>query len=290
MHPERPARLKAILAALDGPEFAGLKRMEAPQATVDQIARVHARPYIDRVLRSVPRVGLVGLDADTVMSPGSGEAALRAAGAAVAAVDVVMAGESNNAFCAVRPPGHHAEAGQAMGFCLFNNVAVAAEQARAVHGLKRVAAVDFDVHHGNGTQHMFESDPNLFYGSTHQWPLYPGTGAAHETGVGNICNVPLAPMSGGREFRAAFDEVILPALRRFQPELLLISAGFDAHEDDPLASLRLHEADYAWVTEALLEFANEHCGGRVVSTLEGGYDLDALAASAAAHVRALMAA
>jgi acetoin utilization deacetylase AcuC-like enzyme len=290
MHPERPARLKAILAALDGPDFAGLKRREAPQATIDQIARVHARPYLDRVLNSVPRAGLVGLDADTVMSPGSGEAALRAAGAAVAAVDAVMSGEANNAFCAVRPPGHHAEAGQAMGFCLFNNVAVAAGQARAGHGLQRVAAVDFDVHHGNGTQHMFESDPNLFYASTHQWPLYPGTGAADETGVGNICNVPLAPMSGGREFRAAFEDVVLPALRRFQPELLLISAGFDAHEDDPLASLRLHEADYGWATEALLEIAHEQCGGRVVSTLEGGYDLDALAASAAAHVRALMAA
>jgi acetoin utilization deacetylase AcuC-like enzyme len=290
MHPERPARLKAILTALDGPAFAALARREAPRATVEQIARVHARTYIDRVMRSVPRQGLVGLDADTVMSPGSGEAALRAAGAATAAVDAVIAGEAANAFCAVRPPGHHAEAGQAMGFCLFNNVAVAAAQARAAHGLKRVAAVDFDVHHGNGTQHMFEHDGGLFYASTHQWPLYPGTGAAEETGVGNIVNVPLALMSGAREFRAAFSDRILPALRDFRPELLLISAGFDAHEDDPLASLRLHEDDYAWATAALMEVADECCGGRVISTLEGGYDLEALAASAVAHVRALMAA
>ena len=290
MHPERPARLKAILTALDDKEFAGLRRQDAPRASIDQIARVHARTYIDRVLRSVPRAGLVGLDADTVMSPGSGEAALRAAGAAVAAVDAVMSGAAGNAFCAVRPPGHHAEMAQAMGFCLFNNVAVAAEQARAAHGLKRVAAVDFDVHHGNGTQHMFENDGGLFYASTHQWPLYPGTGAADETGVGNIFNVPLAPMSGGREFRAAFEDVILPALRRFRPEFLLISAGFDAHESDPLASLRLHEDDYRWATEALLAVADECCDGRVVSTLEGGYDLEALAASSAAHARALMAA
>jgi acetoin utilization deacetylase AcuC-like enzyme len=289
-HPESPARLKAILAALETPEFTGLQRQEAPAAEVEQIARVHAQLYVDRVLHAVPASGLVGLDADTVMSPGSGEAAMRAAGAVIAAVDAVIAGMVRNAFCAVRPPGHHAESAQAMGFCLFNNVAIGAEQARKVHGLARVAVVDFDVHHGNGTQHMFEDDADLFYASTHQWPLYPGTGAAHETGVGNIVNVPLAPMAGSREFHAAMNEIVLPALERFRPDLLLISAGFDAHVDDPLASLRFVEADYDWATRALMAVADKCCRGRVVSTLEGGYDLEALASSTAAHVRALMSA
>jgi len=290
MHPESPARLKAVLAALEAPEFSGLERRSAPLAEVEQIARVHARLYVDRALNAIPSSGYVGFDPDTIVSPGSGEAALRAAGAVTAAVDAVVAGEVRNAFCAVRPPGHHAEATRAMGFCLFNNVAVGAEQARKVHGLARIAVVDFDVHHGNGTQHMFERDADLFYASTHQWPFYPGTGAADETGVGNIVNVPLAPMSGSREFRAAMTEIVLPALRGFRPDLLLISAGFDAHADDPLASLRLQEGDYEWATRALMAVADECCGGRVVSTLEGGYDLAALAASAAAHVRALMAA
>ena len=289
-HPESPARLRAILAALEGPEFAALERAEAPPASVDQIARVHARAHVERILRAVPATGHVGLDPDTILSPGSGEAALRAAGALVAAVDAVAASRARNAFCAVRPPGHHAEAARAMGFCLFNNIAVGAAHARAAHGLRRVAVVDFDVHHGNGTQHMFERDAELFYASTHQWPHYPGTGAAEETGVGNICNVPLAPMAGSREFRAAMSEIVLPALHDFRPDMLLISAGFDAHAADPLASLRLTEADFAWATAALAEIAAESCGGRIVSTLEGGYDLPALAASAAAHVRALMAA
>ena len=288
MHPESPARLKAILAALEAPEFAALERRAAPLAEVEQIARAHARLYVDRVLEAIPSSGYIGFDPDTIASPGSREAALRAAGAVAAAVDAVVAGEVRNAFCAVRPPGHHAEAARAMGFCLFNNVAVGAGQARKVHGLARIAVVDFDVHHGNGTQHMFERDADLFYASTHQWPFYPGTGAAEETGVGNIVNVPLAPMSGSREFRAAMTEIVLPALRRFRPDLLLISAGFDAHADDPLASLRLVEADYEWVTGALMAVAEECCRGRVVSTLEGGYDLPALAASAAAHVRTLM--
>ena len=288
MHPESPARLKAILAALEAPEFAALERRAAPPAQVEQIARVHAQLYVDRVLNAIPTSGHVGFDPDTIVSPGSGEAALRAAGAVTAAVDAVVAGEARNAFCAVRPPGHHAEAARAMGFCLFNNVAVGAEQARKVHGLARIGVVDFDVHHGNGTQHMFERDADLFYASTHQWPFYPGTGAAGETGVGNIVNVPLAPMSGSREFRAAMTGIVLPALRRFRPDLLLISAGFDAHADDPLASLRLVEADYEWATRALMTVADECCRGRVISTLEGGYDLPALAASSAAHVRALM--
>jgi acetoin utilization deacetylase AcuC-like enzyme len=290
MHPEHPARLKAVLTALEAPEFAALDRREAPLATREQIARVHAGFYVDRVLEAVPESGYVALDPDTIISPGSGEAALRAAGALVAAVDAVAGGEARNAFCAVRPPGHHAEAARAMGFCMFNNVAVGAEQARKVHGLARVAVVDFDVHHGNGTQHMFEKDADLFYASTHQWPFYPGTGAADETGVGNIVNVPLAPMSGSREFQAAMSDIVLPALTRFRPDLLMISAGFDAHADDPLASLRLHESDYEWATRQLMRVADDCCGGRVVSTLEGGYDLEALAASAAAHVRTLMSA
>jgi len=288
MHPESPARLKAILGALSSPEFEALERREAPAAQIEQIARVHSSLYVDRILRAIPASGHVGLDADTVVSPGSGEAALRAAGAVVAAVDAVVAGQVRNAFCAVRPPGHHAESAQAMGFCVFNNVAIGAEQARNRHGLERVAVMDFDVHHGNGTQHMFEKDAGLFYASTHQWPLYPGTGASNEVGVGNIVNAPLAPMSGSREFRAAMNETILPALRRFKPEMVMISAGFDAHIDDPLASLRLVEADYEWATEALAAVAAEHAGGRLVSTLEGGYDLEALAASTCAHVRALM--
>ncbi len=288
MHPEHPGRLKAVLAALDVPEFAALDRREAPLAQRAQIARVHSRLYVDRVLQAVPESGYVALDPDTIISPGSGEAALRAAGALVAAVDAVVAGEVRNAFCAVRPPGHHAEAVRPMGFCMFNNIAVGAEQARKVHGLARVAVVDFDVHHGNGTQHMFDKDADLFYASTHQWPHYPGTGASEETGVGNIVNVPLAPMSGSREFRAAMSEIVLPALVRFRPDMVMISAGFDAHADDPLASLRLRESDFEWATRQLMAAADDCCGGRVVSTLEGGYDLEALAASAAAHVRTLM--
>jgi len=216
---------------------------------------------------------------------------LRAAGALILGVDMVMGGEAKNAFCAVRPPGHHATPTRAMGFCLFNNVAVGALHARAVHGLKRIAVVDFDVHHGNGTQDMFTRDANLFYGSTHQSPLYPGTGRPDETGIAhNIVNVPLPPGAGGSEFRRAFELVILPALARFEPELVIISAGFDAHRDDPLAQLRLDESDFAWATEALCALAARSCQGRVVSALEGGYDLDATARSAAAHVRALMAA
>ncbi len=289
-HPERPARLEAILAALREPAFAGLDWQEAPRAGLEQISRVHPRGYVDAVLEAVPKSGRVRLDADTALSPGSGEAALRAAGAVCAAVDAVASGAARNAFCAVRPPGHHAEPETAMGFCLFNNVAVGAHQAREVHGLRRVAVMDFDVHHGNGTQAMFEADGELFYASTHQMPLYPGTGAASETGRGNICNAPLPPEAGSAAFRAAMSERVLPAIDAFGPEMLLISAGFDAHRADPLANLRLEEADYAWATDELLALAARHCGGRVVSTLEGGYDLAALAASAAAHVRRLMAA
>ena len=290
-HPESPARLRAVLAALAAPEFAALERREAPKAALDDIAHIHPRGFVERLLAAVPSNGLVGIDADTIMCPASGRAALHAAGAVVAAVDAVVAGEADNAFCAVRPPGHHAEPARAMGFCLFNNAAIGALRARAAHGLDRVAVVDFDVHHGNGTQAAFWDDPGLFYASTHQSPLYPGSGAASERGVGgNIVNVPLRPMSGSAEFRQGFSRVILPALDAFRPQMLVISAGFDAHKSDPLAQLMLDEADYAWATEELVAVARRHGDGRIVSTLEGGYDLAALSASAAAHVRVLMAA
>jgi acetoin utilization deacetylase AcuC-like enzyme len=289
-HPECPDRLRAVLAALDADEFAALERREAPRGDLDDIARVHPMGLIEQILAAVPASGHAGLDADTVLSAGSGEAALRAVGAVCAAVDAVMAGEADNAFCAVRPPGHHAEPTRPMGFCLFNNIAIAAQRARQVHGLERAAVIDFDVHHGNGTQAMFEENPRLFYGSTHQSPLYPGTGARSETGVGNIVNVPLRPMSGTVQFRHAFNEFIFPALEDFRPDFLLVSAGFDAHRRDPLAQLDLGEEDYAWITERLAQIAARHCQGRLVSALEGGYDLAALGSSAAAHVRALMAA
>jgi acetoin utilization deacetylase AcuC-like enzyme len=288
-HPESPARLRAILAALEDQDFDALERVEAPLASIEQISRVHPTAYVNAILHAVPKSGLFALDADTTLSPGSGQAALRAAGAVCAAVDAVARGEAANAFCAVRPPGHHAEPGTAMGFCLFNNVAVGAHQARAVHGLRRVAVVDFDVHHGNGTQAMFEADAEAFYASTHQMPLYPGTGAASETGVGNICNAPLPPFAGSAEFRNSMERTVLPALDDFRPDFLLISAGFDAHRADPLANLQLDEEDFAWATDRLLEIAGRRAHGRVVSALEGGYDLEALAASAAAHVRRLMA-
>jgi acetoin utilization deacetylase AcuC-like enzyme len=287
-HPESPARLRAVLAALDEPEFARLERREAPEATFDDLLRVHPRRHVEHILGAVPKTGHIGIDADTVLSPASGTAALRAAGAVVAAVDAVVAQAADNAFCAVRPPGHHAEPERAMGFCLFNNAAIGAVRARDVHGIARVAVIDFDVHHGNGTQAAFENDGSLFYASTHQYPLYPGTGAASETGVGNIVNVPLRPLSGSSQFRLAMTQTILPALDAFRPEFILVSAGFDAHRNDPLAQLLLDEADYTWVTEKLLEVAHRHAKGRLVATLEGGYDLTALGASVAAHVRVLM--
>ena len=287
-HPESPARLAAVLAALEAPAFAALDRREAPAASIEQIARVHPVEFIEELLSAVPLSGIRQVDADTALCPASGEAALRAAGALCAAVDAVMTGRVANAFCAVRPPGHHAEPAQAMGFCLFNNVAIGAMHARAAHGIHRVAVIDFDVHHGNGTQASFWDDPGLFFGSTHQSPLYPGTGAASERGLGNIVNAPLPPGADGAAFRHAMQRVVLPALDDFAPELLMVSAGFDAHRDDPLANLGLIEDDYAWITEQLAEVAARHCEGRLVATLEGGYDLRALAASAAAHVAALM--
>ncbi len=291
-HPERPARLSAILDKLKTDDFAALDWAEAPRATADHLALAHPQAYVDQMLRILEHVeGLKAIDADTVVSPGSEEAAMRAAGAVCAAVDAVIAGEIRNAFCAVRPPGHHAEPDRAMGFCLFNNVAIGALHARKAHNLKRIAVIDFDVHHGNGTEAVFGPDPDLLYASTHQSPLYPGTGQASFTGAAhNVVNVPIRPGGGGEELKTAFESKILPAIDGFKPELILISAGFDAHEADPLANLRFTEDDFAWATETLIAASKRHCDGRVVSTLEGGYDLNALAASAAAHVTALMAA
>ena len=240
--------------------------------------------------KAAPASGLVTLDSDTTMSPGSLEAALRAAGAGCAAVDAVLSGEAANAFCAMRPPGHHAERETAMGFCLFNSIAVAARHAQSAHGVGRVAIVDWDVHHGNGTQDVFWADPTVLFASTHQMPLYPGTGAATERGERDtIVNVPLAPGNGGATFRAAFSAAVLPRLEAFAPELVLISAGFDAHRRDPLANLELDEADFAWATRAVMDVADRHAGGRIVSMLEGGYDLEGLARSVDAHVTTLMA-
>jgi acetoin utilization deacetylase AcuC-like enzyme len=290
-HPERSARLAEVLKMLEGPDFGALLRKAAPPASVEALARVHDPDYVTELLAAMPQSGYVQIDSDTIASPGTREAVLRAAGAVVLAVDMVMAGEARNAFCAVRPPGHHATPARAMGFCFFNNVAVGALHARATHGLKNIAVVDFDVHHGNGTQDMFTPHPDLFYASTHQSPLYPGTGRPDETGVAhNVVNAPLAAGAGGPEFRRAFEREILPALAAFGPELVIVSAGFDAHRDDPLAQLRLDESDFAWATQSLCAIAKQSCEGRVVSSLEGGYDLAATARSAGAHVRALMAA
>ena len=288
-HPESPDRLRAVLQALEAEEFAGLVRDQPEEATEEQLLRAHPADYIAAILSVRPGPGeYVALDADTIMCSGSARAALLAAGAAVRAVDEVCEGLVRRAFCATRPPGHHAERRRPMGFCLFANAVIAARHAQAAHGLARVAICDFDVHHGNGSQDCTQDDPTILFASSHQMPLYPGTGAAAETGVGNIHNAPLAPGAGSAEFRAAWAEELLPAIEAFKPELIVISAGFDAHARDPLAQLRLVEKDFAWLTTELCHLADRSGQGRVVSILEGGYDLSALAASAATHVRALM--
>lgn len=284
-HPERPARLSAVLDALRE-AFPGLAPVDAPRAGREQLRRVHADALIAQVLDSEP-AGRTALDPDTMLSPGSAEAALRAAGAALAAVDAVQSGAARRAFCAVRPPGHHATGDTAMGFCLFNGIAVAAAHAMQAHGLARVAIADFDVHHGNGTQSIFAAEPRVLFLSSQQVPLYPGSGHPDERGVGNLHNAALPPGSGGDAFRAAWREYLLPALERFAPQLLLVSAGFDGHHRDPLAQLRLEAADYAWLTAELVAAADRHCLGRIVSVLEGGYDLQALAECSVAHVAAL---
>ncbi len=289
-HPECSDRLKAVLAALETEEFAYLVREMAPHVTMEQLQRVHPPHHIEHVMNAIPHGDRIHyLDPDTAVSAHSGEAALRAAGAVVAAVDAVLGKQARNAFCAVRPPGHHAERDQAMGFCLFNNIAIGALHARDAHGLSRIAVVDFDVHHGNGTQHVVQEEAGLFYASTHQEGAYPGTGLAHERGTGdNVVNVPLPAGAGSDDFRLAFTDIILPRLHDFQPQLILISAGFDAHTRDPLAHMRLTTDDFAWVSHELVKAAATLCDGRIVSTLEGGYDLAALTACCAAHVRALM--
>ena len=287
-HPERPDRIRAVQQALEADRFNSLEHREAPRATVDQIARVHDRDYVTKLLDAVPDEGRFQIDPDTAMCPESGEAALRASGAIVAAIDAIAAGETNSAFCAVRPPGHHAEPSRGMGFCLFNNVAIGVEHARKAHNMERVAVVDFDVHHGNGTQAAFWSEPNVLFASSHQYPFYPGTGAEDETGVGNVFNVPLADGAGSVLFRRGMERVVLPALEEFDPDLIVVSAGFDGHARDPLANIRLEERDFEWITGKLVDIAGEFCDGKIVSSLEGGYDLDSLSSSVTAHLSALM--
>ncbi len=288
-HPERPDRIRAIESILEQEKFQSLVREQAPLGELETAALCHPMDYILEIRSAAPKEGLVQLDADTSMSPGTFEAALRAIGGATRAVDEVVTNKAANAFVAQRPPGHHAETVRPMGFCIFNQAAIAARHAQRKHGLHRVAVVDFDVHHGNGTQQIFWKDPTLMYCSTHQMPLYPGTGAVNERGEhDNIVNAPLRAGDGGEQFRAAMESRILPRLAAFGAELIIISAGFDAHKRDPLANLQLVEEDFGWATRKIMDVADKSAQGRVVSVLEGGYDLEGLSKSAAAHVVALM--
>ena len=288
-HPERPERMRAVETALADPRFAALVRDDAPLGQLDSVALCHGDHYIDELRHVAPTTGLVYIDGDTSMSPGTWEAALRGVGGAVAATDAVLRGHATNAFVATRPPGHHAEINKPMGFCFFGNAAIAARHAQRVHGIGRVTVVDFDVHHGNGTQDIFWADQSVMYCSTHQMPLFPGTGASNERGEHDtVVNAPLQSGDGSAKFQAAFDDLILPQMREFSPELIVISAGFDAHYRDPLGGLELRAEDFAWVTRKLMDLADKRAGGRVVSILEGGYDLQGLAESVDAHVTALM--
>ncbi|CAN7497436.1 histone deacetylase family protein [Bosea sp. LjRoot90] len=288
-HPERADRIRAVEQALEEERFTALQRVEAPEGTLAQVLLCHPAAYADAIIAAAPQDGLVQIEADTIMSPGTLPAALHGVGGAVHAVDEVMTRRATNAFSAMRPPGHHAESDKAMGFCFFNNAAIAARHAQAAHGAERVAIVDWDVHHGNGTQEIFWGDASVLYASIHEMPLYPGTGAPSERGEhGTIVNAPLRAGDGTDAFRDAFESAVLPRLEAFQPDLVIISAGFDAHWRDPLANINLKEADFAWATQKLMEIADRHAGGRLVSILEGGYDLEGLSKSAAAHVIALM--
>ncbi len=288
-HPERPDRYRVVERALEAESFQMLARDAAPRATRQMLVRVHPEDYVEAIERATPVKGRSRIDQDTAMSPGSYEAALRAAGGAAFAVDEVMGAKVDNAFVAARPPGHHAELATAMGFCFFNNAAVAARHAQAVHGAERVAIVDFDVHHGNGTPHIFWADKSRLYASTHEMPLYPGTGARSERGEHDqIVNAPLSAGDGGDTFREAIEAAILPRVDAFAPDLIIVSAGFDAQYRDPLGNLQLREEDFAWATRALMKLAARRCGGRIVSLMEGGYDLQGLSRSVAAHVQALM--
>jgi acetoin utilization deacetylase AcuC-like enzyme len=287
-HPERPDRLKAIERVLDDEAFAALDRKLAPAGDEAAVLLAHPQEFLERVRATIPETGITRIDSDTTASPKSWDAALHAIGAANAAVDDVFSGAVDNVFVAARPPGHHAEKTTAMGFCLFNTAAIAARHAQRRHGAERVAIVDWDVHHGNGTQDIFWDDPTVLYCSTHQMPLYPGTGAASETGAGNIVNAPFAPDTGSDLFRDAFVSRVLPRIDAFRPDLIIISAGFDAHHRDPLASINLTEDDFDWATGQLMERAGRLSGNRLVSLLEGGYDLHGLSFSVAAHVGRLM--
>lgn len=288
-HPESVDRLRSVQKALEDDKFSGLLRRPSIEATEAQMGAPHSVELVSAILAATPDDGYRHIDPDTVMSPGTDEAIRKGAGALILAVDSVCAGDAQSAFCAVRPPGHHAERDRPMGFCFVNNVAVAALHAKQEHGHKKIAVVDFDVHHGNGTQDIFWDNPDLFFASSHQYPHYPGTGASEDTGAhNNVVNAPLPPGTGGGGFRKAFERDILPALDSFAPDFVLISAGFDAHKDDPLSDMGLDEDDFYWATRRIMSVAHRHADGRVVSALEGGYNLRALGASAAAHVEALM--
>lgn len=289
-HPERPDRIRAVEEALSADRFARLVRREAPSGDLTLAELVHDANYLSILTRARPAEGIGQIDEDTFISSRSLEAAATALGGGLAALEAVALGEVRNAFCAVRPPGHHAEIDRPMGFCLVNSIAVVAREAQRKFGAERVAIVDFDVHHGNGTEDIFKDDPTVFYASSHQMPLYPGTGSPSFTGVGNICNAALPAGSGGKEMQAAYADRILPALEAFRPDFLLVSAGFDADYRDPLAGLNWHPEDFAWVTERLVDVADRVCEGRLISMLEGGYDRQGLATGAAAHVEMLMAA
>ncbi len=286
-HPERPARLAALLDLFAEPPFNTLKIIEGQPADMAQLRYAHPDSYINKIQDMIPDRGLVNVENEVVLSPGTWDAALIAAGAVCQAVDDVMTGKCRRAFCAVRPPGHHAVADRAMGFCVFANAFIGARQAQVKHGIKRVAVVDFDVHHGNGTDSLARKADGIFLISSHQFPLWPGTGLPQYDEPGKTLNIPLPPGSGSAEFRAAYEKTVFPALEKFKPELVMISAGFDAHRDDPLAQMNLTEDDYTWVTENLSVLADKFASGRIVSTLEGGYDIAALKASAAAHLKTL---